>query len=61
MIVRRSLFLPIVRFVFLMLIVFVGALFVALKQVNLETLRGRVVAILQEATGLPVQVDGAVS
>lgn len=61
MIVRRSLFFPIVKILCLMLIVLAVAVFVALKQVNLETLRGRVVTILQEATGLPVQVDGAVS
>ena len=37
------------------------ALFVALSQVKLETLRGDVLSILRDATGLPVEIDGAVS
>lgn len=37
------------------------ALFVALSQVNLETLRGDVLSILRDATGLPVEIEGAVS
>ena len=37
------------------------AVFVALSQVNLETLRGNILGILQGATGLPVEIDGAVS
>ena len=34
---------------------------IALHQVNLETLRGDVLGILRGATGLPVEIDGAVS
>lgn len=37
------------------------ALFVALSQVNLETLRGNVLSMLRDATGLPVEIEGAVS
>ena len=37
------------------------ALAVALSQVNLETLRGSVLGMLREATGLLVEIDGAVS
>jgi len=37
------------------------AVIIALSQVNLETLRGDVVGILRGATGLDVDVDGAVS
>ena len=37
------------------------ALFVALSQVKLETLRGDVLSILRDATGLPVEIEGAVS
>lgn len=37
------------------------AVFIALSRVNLETLRGNVLAILQDATGLPVEINGAVS
>ncbi len=37
------------------------AVVIALSQVNLESLRGNVLSILQNATGYPVQVDGVVS
>ncbi len=39
----------------------VVAFVVALSQVNLETLRGNVLAILRDATGMPVEIDGEVS
>lgn len=61
MIVRRSLFFPIVRFFALLIIGAIVAFVVALSQVNLDTLRGSIVGVLQDATGLPVQVDGSVS
>ncbi len=37
------------------------AVFVALSSVNLETLRGSILNVLRDATGLPVEIDGAVS
>ena len=43
---------------------FVGlfvAVIIALSQVNLESLRGNVLSVLQNATGYPVQIDGVVS
>ena len=44
---------------------FVGGLgvaaFIALSQVNLETLRGSILNIMRDATGLPIEIDGAVS
>ena len=61
MIVRRSLFFPIVRMFCLVVVGLVVALVVALSQVNLETLRSSVVTVLQESTGLPVQVEGGVA
>ena len=61
MIVRRSLFFPIIRILSLIVVGLVVALVVALSQVNLETLRSSVVNVLQESTGVPVQVDGGVS
>ncbi len=61
MIVRRSLFFPIVRIFALLIIGAIVAFVVALSQVNLDTLRGSIVGVLQDATGLPVQVDGSVS
>lgn len=61
MIVRRSLFFPIMRMLCLIVVGLVVALVVALSQVNLETLRSSVISVLQESTGLPVQVDGGVA
>lgn len=37
------------------------AIVIALSQIDLENLRGDVLAVLQDATGLPVEIDGAVS
>lgn len=61
MIVRKSLFFPVVRIFTLILVGLVVALVVALSQVNLETLRSSVIGVLQESTGLPVQVEGGVA
>lgn len=61
MIVRKSLFFPVLRIFTLIVVGLVVALVVALSQVNLETLRNSVVSVLQESTGLPVRVDGDVA
>ena len=61
MIVRRNPFFPILRMIALIVAGLVVALVVALSQVNLDTLRSSIVAVLQDATGMPVQVDGDVS
>ena len=61
MIVRRSLFFPILRFFVLLVIGLLVAFVVALSRVDLETLRGSLVGVLRDASGLPIQVDGAVS
>lgn len=37
------------------------AVFVALSSVNLETLRGSILNVMRDATGLPVEIDGTVS
>lgn len=37
------------------------AIFIALSQVNLETLRGNILSVMRGATGLPIEIDGAVS
>lgn len=59
--VRKSAFWPILRIVGLFLVGLVVAVVVALSRVNLETLRGNLVAVLRDATGMPVEIDGAVS
>ena len=61
MIVRKSLFFPIVRMFTLIVVGLVVALVVALSQVNLETLRSSMISVLQESTGLPIQVEGGVA
>ncbi len=61
MIVRRNPFFPILRMIALIVAGLAVALVVALSQVNLDTLRSSIVAVLQDATGMPVQVDGGVS
>ncbi len=58
---KRRMFFSIVRICCLFIVGLVAAFIVALSQINLESLRGNVVAILQEATGVPVEIDGAVS
>lgn len=58
---KRKLFFTISRIIVMFITGLVVAFVIALSQVNLETLRGNVLAILQGATGLPVQIDGSVS
>ncbi len=58
---RKSSFFVIMRIIGLFVMGLVVAFAVALSQVNLETLRGNVLAILRNATGMPVEIDGDVS
>lgn len=55
---RRMFWLRLISLIFLGLIT---AVIIALSQVNLESLRGNIVAMLQNATGYQVQIDGLVS
>ena len=59
--VRKSKFFPIVRILGLFVVGLVVAIVVALSQINLESLRGNLLSILRDATGMPVEIDGAVS
>lgn len=59
--VRKSIFFPIVRILGVFVIGLVVAIVVAFSQINLESLRGNLLAILRDATGMPVEIDGAVS
>ena len=58
---KRRKFLSVLR----LLGVFLGglavAIFIALNNVKLETLRGTILNIMRDATGLPVEIDGSVS
>ncbi len=56
-----SVFFTAIRMFTIIFVVLVMALVVALSQVNLDSLRSGIVTVLQDATGLPVQINGAVS
>ncbi len=58
---RKNIFVSILRIAGLFFVGLVVAVVVALSQVNLETLRGNLVSVLRDATGMPIQIDGAVS
>lgn len=61
MIGKKKIFFTVFRVLGLFVMGLVVASVIALSQVNLETLRGNVLGILRDATGLPVEIDGAVS
>lgn len=61
MIAKRSVFFQIIRVAGLFFMGLVVAVVVAFSQINLETLRGDVVNVLRESTGLPIEIDGAVA
>ena len=61
MLFRRNWFFTIMRVVSMFFVVMVVAVVIALSQVNLETLRGDVLNVLRGATGVDIQIDGAVS
>ena len=61
MIVRRSIFMQLLRVLGLFLGGMVVAVIVAFSQIDLDTLRGNVVSVLRESTGLPIEINGAVS
>ena len=58
---KKNYFLVVLRFLGLFIGGLTVAVFVALNSVNLETLRGRIVSVMRDATGLPIEIDGAVS
>ncbi|HNY25006.1 MAG TPA: AsmA family protein [Alphaproteobacteria bacterium] len=58
---RYKRFYRIARIVAMFVIGLIVALFIALSQVDLETLRGELVTGLREATDLPVEIKGGIS
>ena len=58
---RKNIFFSIVRVLSLCVMGLVVAVVVALTQIDLESVRGNVVAVLRDATGMPVEIDGPVS
>ncbi len=58
---KKGTFFKIMRVLVLFVMGLVVAVVIALSQINLESLRSSLVAVLQDATGLPVEIDGAVS
>lgn len=59
--VRKNIFMLLMRIAGLFLGGLVVAVVVALSQVNLESLRGNLIAVLRDSMGVPVEIDGAVS
>ncbi|MBN1325052.1 MAG: AsmA family protein [Alphaproteobacteria bacterium] len=58
---RRKRFFKIARIIAMFVIGLIVAVFIAFTQVNLETLRGDLITGLQDATGLPVEINGKIS
>ena len=58
---KKGSFLIVLRLLGLFLGGMAVAIFVALNNVNLETLRGSILNVMREATGMPFEIDGAVS
>ncbi len=58
---KKGSFLAIARIVMLFCMGLVIAFVIAISQVDLESLRGNILSVLQNATGMPVEIDGAVS
>ncbi|MDE6481842.1 MAG: AsmA family protein [Alphaproteobacteria bacterium] len=61
MLFRKNLFFTIARIVSIFFMGLIVAFVIALSQVNLETLRSDVLGILRGATGLDIEIEGAVS
>lgn len=59
--VKKRKLLPMLRILGLFVAGLGVALVVALSQINLESVRGNVLAILRDATGMPIEIDGSVS
>ena len=55
---KKRIFLKVLRFIGLFLGGMVVAVCIALSQVNLETLRGNILSLLNDATGRPVEIEG---
>ena len=59
--VRKNKFFPIIRLFVLFIAVLGVAFVVTISQVDMESLRGNILNVLRDATGLPVEIDGEVS
>ncbi len=58
---KRRVFSTITRIFAVFLMGMVVAVVITLSQLNLETLRDNLIGVLRDATGLPVEIDGAVA
>ncbi len=61
MIQKKKIFFTVSRVIVLFVMGLVVAFVIALSQIDLESLRGDVLGILRDSTGLPVEIDGEVS
>lgn len=58
---KKGSFLAIAQIVMLFCMGLIVAFIIALSQIDLEKMRGSILSVLQNAVGLPVEIDGAVS
>lgn len=58
---KRRLFFTIARILAVFVMGMVVAVIITLSQLNLETLRGDLITILRQATGMPIEIDGALN
>ena len=58
---KKNVFLMVFRLIGLFVGGMAVAVFVALSQVNLETLRGNILGVMRDATGLDIEIDGPIS
>ncbi len=58
---KRGFFFWLLRILTLFIMGMLVAVIITLSQINMDVLRGNVLGILQNSTGLPVEIDGAIS
>ena len=61
MVAKKKIFFTIVRICTLFFAGLIVASIIALSQLNLENLRGNLITVLRDATGLPVEIQGKIS
>lgn len=59
--IRKRRFLKIARIITMFMIGLFVAMLIALSRVNLETLRSDIINVLQESSGLPIEIEGDIS
>ncbi|MCL2331070.1 MAG: AsmA family protein [Proteobacteria bacterium] len=58
---RRRFYVYLFRIIVLLLAGAAISVYIALSRVNLETMRGDIISVLSDATGLPIEISGTIS